>query len=129
MLRIAHDLDYTILWSDVMPKPARICADSAPYLKECYIGKEKDIKMIITGRPESERPETEDLLRSFGIDAKLIMNPIENFKMEHIATIKAQYLYVNLISFYVEDNDFYRKVMSEYWDGKCISSEEWMNYV
>ncbi len=129
MERIAHDLDYTILWTNKTPKPVRICADSYPYIKECYIGKEKEIKMIITGRPESERTETEDLLSIFGIDAELHMNPENRFDMEFIATTKAKFLHIHNIQVYVEDNEFYRHVMAEYWNGKCISSEEWIDLI
>ncbi len=126
-LKVAHDLDYTIIYTDVKPRPARIEIEHAPYLHPA-IGKEvRGITTIITGRPDCEREMTLQLLSQFGIkDVRLLCNPLKLYEQDYIATVKTLQLISCGATHYVEDNPHYRKIMGEYWDGECISVEEWV---
>jgi len=127
LLKVAHDLDYTVIYTDVTPRPARIEIQHTPYLHPDIGDRVRRITTIITGRPACELEQTLKVLSHFGLDGvNLMCNPLVLFEQDHIATVKADQLISCGATHYVEDNPEYRRVMGEYWDGDCISVKEWV---
>lgn len=125
-MKIAWDLDYTVLWTDVEPKPARIEASHNPYVHERLLGREAVVEVVITGRYMDTYWNTVKLLNTLNIKPRRIaFNPENNYSQEHIATMKSEHLNMLGIDIYVEDNASYRDVMKQYWDGECIGVDDY----
>ena len=126
MTNVAWDLDYTVLWTDVKPKPARIEASHNPYVHERLLGREAVVEVVITGRYMDALWNTVEMLKTLNIKPKRIaFNWENNYSQEHIATMKSERLNTLGVDIYVEDNASYREVMKQYWDGECISVDEY----
>ncbi|MDD3039027.1 hypothetical protein [Bacteroides sp.] len=123
---VAWDLDYTVIYPD--PKrPAHLTEaqlqwENGVILNPLLEGMEEEITHVITGRPESVREKTENMLLRFGIEAELYMNPVEKFDQHHIASMKAEHLNEIGAFLYVEDNGAYREVMRQYTSDILYSS-------
>jgi len=125
-LLVAWDLDYTVVWSNHTPHPARITSEHNPYTHHLLEGRLDEIKFVITGRPVTESWATIGMLKSLGISPKKVaFNPIEDFDQQHIASMKTGYLIEHGVDYYVEENADYRRVMHKYWDGECISVSQY----
>jgi phosphotransacetylase len=126
-LKVVWDIDYTLIYSKDESQPARITLMDEPYINPVVIGREDEIKHLITGRYFKYRKVTEGLLIYFGIyNADILMNPLETYSEAWIAQMKSDHLRAINATHYVEDNPHYREVMCKYWDGECISSKEWV---
>jgi hypothetical protein len=127
-LKIAWDIDHTLLLSKKEVQPTTIMVDDDPYLNPVVIGRENEISILVTGRPYIKWRDTHDLLLALGLTKiqQICLNPVNKFDQHHIATIKSKYLTELGITHYIEDNPKYREVMRRYWDGICIGSDEWV---
>jgi hypothetical protein len=127
-MKIAWDIDHTLVLSNKEPQPVTIRVDDDPLLNPVVVGREEDVTILVTGRSYLYWRDTYDMLLSLGLkDVKqMCFNHKELYTQHHIASMKSAHLRAIEATHYVEDNPHYREVMREYWDGECISSKEWM---
>lgn len=127
-MKVAWDIDHTLLFSKNEIQPSTITAEDQPFLNPVVIGRENEISILVTGRPFTKWRDTYDLLWDLGLKKvrQICLNPVKKFDQHHIASMKSKYLDDLEITHYVEDNENYRKVMEKYWEGECISSDMWL---
>jgi hydroxymethylpyrimidine pyrophosphatase-like HAD family hydrolase len=127
-MKVAWDIDHTLVLSNKEPQPVTISVDDEPFLNPVVVGREGDITILVTGRSYTHWKDTYDMVLSLGLkDVKQVcFNHKELYTQHHIASMKSAHLSAIGATHYVEDNPHYREVMCGYWDGKCISSKEWV---
>lgn len=126
-MKVAWDIDHTLILSKMEPRPAIITTFDEPYLNPVVVGREDKITNLITGRNFKLVAETVYLILHLGckVDLEIRFNPLENYDQKYIAKMKSRHLELIGATHYVEDNSNYRDVMRRFWNGEVISSEEW----
>jgi len=86
-MKIAWDIDHTLVLSNKEPQPVTIRVDDDPFLNPAVVGKEEDVTILVTGRSYRYWRDTYDMLLSLGLkDVKqMCFNHKELYTQHHIA--------------------------------------------